>query len=64
MSLCNSAEWSPVLDHSLIMPENRFKIKFLGSSCRGAVETNLTRNHDIVGSIPGLAQWVVDQVLL
>ena len=26
--------------------------------------TNLTRNHEVVGSIPGLAQWVNDPVLL
>ena len=25
--------------------------------------TNPTRNHDVVGSIPGLAQWVEDPVL-
>ena len=35
-----------------------------GSSHRGAVETNPTRNYEVSGSIPGLAHWVKDPALL
>ena len=36
-----------------------FQILFrYGSSRRGAVELNPARNHEVVGSIPGLTQWV------
>ena len=39
------------------------KKKKWGSSCCGAVETNPTRSHEAVGSIPGLSQWVEDLAL-
>jgi len=40
------------------------KINSFGSSHRGSVVTNLTSIHEDVGSIPDLAQWLKDPVLL
>ena len=37
--------------------------KIYRSSHHGAVAKNPTRNHDVVGLIPGLAQWVKDTAL-
>ena len=38
-------------------------IKNSGSSCCGSAEMNLTSIHKDVGLIPGLTQWVNDQML-
>ena len=39
------------------------KSEVTGSSCCAAAEMNLTSNHEVVGSIPDLAQWVKDPTL-
>ena len=38
--------------------------KIFRSSRRGTAEMNPIRNHEVVGSIPGLAQWVKDPAFL
>ena len=40
------------------------KLQKVWSSHCGAAETNPTRNHEVEGLIPALAQWVKDSVLL
>ena len=45
------------------MRRKKGKNKKWGYSCHGAVEANLARDHEVVGLIPGPAQWVEDLAL-
>ena len=40
-----------------------FKKNFFGVPVVAQWLTNPTRNHEVAGSIPGLAQWVKDPAL-
>ena len=41
----------------------RYESNLRSSHC-GTAEMNSTRNHEVVGLIPSLAQWVKDLALL
>ena len=50
--------------HSYLFKKNIFRGENRRSSHHGAAEMNPTRNHEFMGSIPGLDQWGKDSVLL
>ena len=59
--ISNSSHWRM---EQLILPGGRRHWESdIWSSRRGAAETNLTRNHEVVGLIPGLAERTKDLVL-
>ena len=57
-------EWTQDTELELVVRFLLFKTLAFQSSCHGTVEMNLTRNHEVVGSILGLTQWIKVPLLL
>jgi len=55
-----SASFYQFFDRS---PYTSILLKYFRSSCCGSVETNPTSIHEVMGMIPGPAQWVKEPAL-
>ena len=58
--LVGTSNGAAAVENGLAVPQ---KIKNRGVPVAAQWLTNLTRNHEVEGLIPGLAQWVKDPVL-
>ena len=56
----NKAEGITLPDFRQYYKARVIKTVWYGSPRHGTAETNLTRNHEVSGWIPGLARWVKD----
>ena len=60
--MCKALLLARILTHAV--GSNKYlEQNHLGVPIMAQCLTNPTRNHEVVGSIPGLAQWIKDPVL-
>ena len=62
VNLASSLQYNP--QNLTLLTPSYYHESHHWSSCHGTAETNPIRNHEVVGLIPGLAQWVKDLALL
>ena len=48
---------------NFLLNESLLIIPYIVSSRNGSMINESTRNHEVAGSVPGLAQWVKDPAL-